>query len=130
MSILPGISDCREIFAFEKQKLKSISFDLNDSFVYAHSRFFIFCLRSWLDFITGNVLYKCWLDNIRQRDMREIRGTSKTKLAMSGTITFHLQIVEPRTRTTFDVVDELTLPVLFGTTFIDKSSSQSTRTNR
>lgn len=60
------------------------------------------------------------LDIIRHSDLSEIRSASNTIIIVSGTITTHLRIDGSRTLLTFDVVDRLALPVLLGTTFIDK----------
>lgn len=68
----------------------------------------------------ADLLDQNWLDNIRQRDMLEIRNASNTKLVVFGTFPLHLCMGESRTLVTLDVVEKLAVPVLFGTTFIDK----------
>lgn len=46
-----------------------------------------------------------WLESICQRDTPEIRGAPNKKLTMSGTITLHLWIVEPRTQVKLDIME-------------------------
>lgn len=70
--------------------------------------------------IRADVLDPALQDSIRQRDMPDIRSASNRKRNASQTITPHLPMAESRTRINFGVVNELVMPVLPGTTFIDK----------
>lgn len=71
--------------------------------------------------IETDVLYPGWLDSIRQRDRSNIRSASYANLDVSGTITTYLLMGESRTFVNFGVVNELVVPVLFGTIYIDSS---------
>lgn len=52
--------------------------------------------------------------------MPEIQDACDRKLVVSGTITLHPRIADSPTRVAFGVVDELAVPVLLGTAFIDR----------
>lgn len=71
-----------------------------------------------LNFIRADYLVQSWLENIRHRDMPEIRNASIMKLPVSGTITLYIRMGESRTRQTLIVVEKLTVPVLLESTFI------------
>lgn len=51
--------------------------------------------------------------------MLKIQSPSKTKPAVSGTLTLHLRMPELRIRVTFGFMDKLAVHLLVGTSFID-----------
>lgn len=73
-----------------------------------------------LNLMRADFLEQGWLENVQQRNLREIGSVTDSKIAGSGTITFHLQIGELRTPMIFGVVDKLAALVLLRATFIDK----------
>lgn len=52
--------------------------------------------------------------------MPDIKSVSDTKLKVSGTINFHLRMGKSRMRLNFGVVNELVVPVILRTTYIDR----------
>lgn len=81
----------------------------------------VFDIGAGPDLINAVVLGQRWLKNLHQCDTLEIRGALNTRLAVTGTITLHLQLSKTRTRVSFSVVDRFAVPVLFPATFIGKS---------
>lgn len=72
------------------------------------------------NFVRADVLDRSWPCSIFQQNMPKIRSTYDTKLPVSGTIALHLRIGELRICVNFCKVDNLAVPVLSGTTFIDR----------
>lgn len=68
-----------------------------------------------LNLIGADAMHKSELDNIRQRDVPDIRSASHRKLIASGTITLPLRMGESRIRVKFLVVDRLPVPILLRT---------------
>lgn len=61
-----------------------------------------------------------WLDSIRDRDMPIICGASDTTLNVFVTISLRLSMGEPHAPVSTDVVKKLSVPVLFGPTYVDR----------
>lgn len=70
--------------------------------------------------IRVDVLDQSWMENIRQRDMPEVRNDLGTKLVLSETIILHLCMCKSHIWVASSVVDKLFVPVLLRTTFIDR----------
>lgn len=73
-----------------------------------------------LNVITAVVLEQSRLNNIRQRDIPEIRGPSDTKLVVLGTLNLHPRMDKSHAQVTFCIADKLVVPTLLETTFTDK----------
>lgn len=69
--------------------------------------------------LRADVLHFSWLESIHQRNMTDRRSASDKKLEIFWTITIHICMSESRSRVNFGVIDELIVPVLSGTTYID-----------
>lgn len=79
----------------------------------------VFDTGTGTNLIRADVLDPIWLNSIRQRDMPDIRSASDTKFKVSGTITLLIRKGKSRTRVNFNAVNELVVPLLLRTTFID-----------
>lgn len=71
--------------------------------------------------IEADVLVSGWLEGIRQRNMRNSRGVSATKLKVSGTIILHLCMIGARSLVNIIVVCNSLIHVLWWTVGIDSS---------
>lgn len=69
-------------------------------------------------------------DNIFQSDISVIRSSSNAKYTVAGSITLHLSIDESRTQVAFGVIDKFAVPVLLGTTTIDRAVQSSYEARR
>lgn len=88
------------ILLFKSKNYKvSVSIGLNSSRMYPN--ICVFDTFESANLVRANFLDATWLDSVRQRGMPEMRGKSNKKVTVYGTITFHLQICESRTRVTF-----------------------------
>lgn len=73
--------------------------------------------------ITAGVTDTSRQDSFRKRDMPDIRSASDTSVRMSGTKTLHLCIGQSPIRDNVDVLNELFLSMLLGTTYLKVLSS-------
>lgn len=81
---------------------------------------YVFDTVAFPNFIQGDYSVPSRLDNVRQRDMPDIRGVSNTKINMFGTITVHQRMSGSRSCDDCGTVNELVKTVLLASTYIDR----------
>lgn len=103
-----------------KLKTKQISDLIEQSTLLTRLTLCVFDTGDGLNLIRADLSDPVWMDSFRQLDVLAISSASDIKLKLSGTVTTHVRMGEPRTLVNLAVVSELFMLFLLSATYIER----------